>query len=29
MIKEKYKQLCLFLQFDGINTVNLYKRYAI
>ena len=28
MIKEKYKQLCLSLQFGGIRTMNIHRRWA-
>ena len=27
MIKEKYKQLCLSPQFDGIRTITIHSRY--
>jgi hypothetical protein len=28
MIKEKYKQLCLSLQFGGIRTITIHSRYG-
>jgi len=28
MIKEKYKQLCLSLQFGGIRTITIHSRCA-
>ena len=27
IVKEIYKQLCLSLQFGGIRTMNIHKRY--
>jgi len=28
MIKEKYKQLFLYHQIEGIRTINIHNRYA-
>ncbi len=27
MVKEKYKQLCLSLQFGGIRTITIHNRW--